>query len=528
MKALVTQPSVKLFLLTMALTVLVSQAFAQNNPITSITISLPANPDANTVNWGAGTSQLTISATARAVNGRVDGLAQESRILVIIKKGGAKVCGDYTTSTAPEAGFTTISKVWAGSNASSLLGKGCVLPAGDYELTVQFFNARGATILPASELKTKSFTIKGNEQQTYQAAQPVSPVNNLIFKETDIAKPISFRWTPIVPRPQEPTTYRLKVWQLMQGQTGAQARTVNQPIFTKDVDNITQAIISNLITGPCKPPYLCSFIWNVQALNREGKPIGENNGTSELFSFKVEDAPAVTTGTVKLGSPANGTVIAAGEVPEFKWFPLTTATGQETYRIKVVVINGDQSPDVALRTNKPIFEKDSPSFLQVLPLVKFATGKTYVWNVQALNRDGKPIGSNNGTSETFSFNVKEASVTTTGTVKLNSPANGVTIAAGEAPQFSWARLTTATGQETYKIKVVVINGDQSPDVALRTNKPIFEKDSMKELSLRIPLVKFNAGKKYVWNVQALNRERKPVGNAEVFVFTIGPAVPPKK
>ena len=34
--------------------------------------------------------------------------------------------------------------------------------------------------------------------------------------------------------------YRLKVWQLMQGQSGSQAMRTNQPIVTKDVDNISQ------------------------------------------------------------------------------------------------------------------------------------------------------------------------------------------------------------------------------------------------------------------------------------------------
>ncbi len=527
MKVPVTQLTVRVFLLSIAISLFVSRIFAQNYPVTGITISLPANPDANTANWGSGTSQLTISATARAVNGRVDGLAQESKILVIIKKGGGKVCGDYTSGNAPEAGFSTISRVWAGNNAVALLGKGCILPPGDYELSVQFFQSRGAVASLASELKTKPFTIRGNEQQAYQAPQLVAPASNTIFKETDITKPISFRWTPLVPRPQEPTTYRLKVWQLMQGQTGTQARTVNQPILTKDVDNITQAIISNLITGPCKPPYLCDFVWNVQALNREGKPIGSNNGTSETFSFKVEGAPAVTAGTVKLNSPANGVTIAANEAPQFSWYPLTTGTGQEGYKIKIVEIKGDQSPEQAIHTNKPIFEKDSPSFLQVLPLVKFATGKKYVWNVQALNREGKPVGGNNGTSETFSFKVEKAPIVTAGTLKLNSPANGVTIAANEAPQFSWYPLTTATGQETYKIKIVEIKGDESPEQAFRGNKPIFEKDSGNWLQV-LPLIKFAIGKKYVWNVQALNRERKPVGNADIFIFKIGPAVRQKK
>jgi hypothetical protein len=55
------------------------QAAAQTNPITGITISLPSNPDANTANWGSGTSQLNITANAKVVNGRVDGFVQESK-----------------------------------------------------------------------------------------------------------------------------------------------------------------------------------------------------------------------------------------------------------------------------------------------------------------------------------------------------------------------------------------------------------------------------------------------------------------
>ena len=63
----------------------------------------------------------------------------------------------------------------------------------------------------------------------------------------------------------------------------------NQPVVSKDVDNITQTTASGIYTGPCKPPYLCDFIWNVQALNRNGKPMGNNNGTSEPYSFKMSN-----------------------------------------------------------------------------------------------------------------------------------------------------------------------------------------------------------------------------------------------
>ena len=263
------------------------QVFAQTYPITGINISLPANPDANTANWGNGTSLFTITANSKAANGRVDGHVAESKILVTIKKGGAKVCGSFTANSAPASNFNTLTKVWSGSNAVSLLGQGCVLPSGEYEICVQFFGYGAASPAPLSEEKCKTFSIRAKEQLSYQQPQAIAPANGAILSEIDIKKPLTFRWTPLVPRPQEPVTYRLKVWQLMQGQNGAQAMAANQPIITKDVDNLTQTVITNLISGPCKPPYLCDFIWNVQALNREGKPVGGNNGMSESAQFSA-------------------------------------------------------------------------------------------------------------------------------------------------------------------------------------------------------------------------------------------------
>jgi hypothetical protein len=394
--------------LSIVLLAFAMQASAQTNPITSITISLPANPDANTANWGTGTSQLTITAASQLVNGKVNGLVVESKILVIIKKNGAKICGSYTSGNAPASGFNTATKVWSGSNAASLIGEGCSLKPGEYELSVQFFGYRGAAVMPLSEERTKPFTIRGNEQQTYREPQGIAPGNGTTFNEGDIKKPITFRWTPVVPKPQESTTYRLRVWQLMEGQNTQQARTVNQPIFTKDVDNLTQAIAINLITGPCKPPYLCSFIWNVQALNREGKPIGENNGTSELFSFKYDTGPSTTNDDVKkslsLVSPADGSVIDTASRPLFNWAADNLQT--QTYKIKIVEIKGDQSPEVALRTNKPIFEKDSlKDLLFHYPVFgpRMIPGGKYAWGVQANGRNGKPDGE--AKSNTFSFSI---------------------------------------------------------------------------------------------------------------------------
>jgi hypothetical protein len=94
---------------------------------------------------------------------------------------------------------------------------------------------------------------------------------------------ITFRWTSVVPKPQEPVTYRMKVWQLMQGQSGSQAMKTNKPIVTKDVADITEATVSGIYTGPCRPPYLCDFIWMVEAIDKEG----HTTCTGEPSAFSI-------------------------------------------------------------------------------------------------------------------------------------------------------------------------------------------------------------------------------------------------
>jgi hypothetical protein len=132
------------------------------------------------------------------------------------------------------------------------------------------------------------FSCTPNEEEI-QTAQPqnVAPSNAKSFSADEVQNPITFRWTPVVPKPRDPVVYKLKVWQLMQGQNSTQAMRSNQPIVTKDVDNITETVISGIYTGPCRPPYLCDFVWTVQAMDKNGTPIGSNLGTSNptVFNF---------------------------------------------------------------------------------------------------------------------------------------------------------------------------------------------------------------------------------------------------
>jgi len=269
------------------------QVVAQNYPVTGINIVLSGNPDPNTANWGSETSLFTITASTLAESGRVAPLVMESKILVTIKKGGVKAYGDYTINSAPASDFNTPTKIYRGDSAVSFLGKSFTLPPGDYEICVQFFGNGAGGLTPISEEKTKVFSISA-DVPVYQAPQVIAPANGTVISESELQKPIIFSWTPVVPKPPDSVNYRLTVWQLMQGQTGEQAMQVNQPLIIKDVDNTIQTDILNLTGGPCLPPYLCDFIWTIQALNREGIPIGENNGTSRANTFQLEYGSATT------------------------------------------------------------------------------------------------------------------------------------------------------------------------------------------------------------------------------------------
>jgi hypothetical protein len=92
------------------------------------------------------------------------------------------------------------------------------------------------------------------------------------------AQSVTFSWGPVVSKTQGSGTYRLKVWQLMQGQNSADAMRTNKPIVTKDVADLTEATVSGIYTGPCKPPYLCDYVWSVEAMSK-ATPTDAGTGT---------------------------------------------------------------------------------------------------------------------------------------------------------------------------------------------------------------------------------------------------------
>lgn len=256
----------------------------------TITINLPPNPPSDTAQWGTGSNIFNIF-----VAGANMGMLMESNVLVTIKSNGSVKCGSYTPETAQSSNIVNATpKSWIGSSAAALLGQDCILPPGNYEVCVQFYGYKSGSRNALLLEKCVPFIIHEKIQENFSPPQNILPADGKKMTETEAKSIIKFLWTPVVPKPKELVTYKLRVWQLMQGQTGTQAMQVNQPIIEKEIDNITQAIIANLLQDPCKPPYLCNYVWNVQAANKQGIPIGGNDGMSEATNFGVNSSPTIT------------------------------------------------------------------------------------------------------------------------------------------------------------------------------------------------------------------------------------------
>jgi hypothetical protein len=103
------------------------------------------------------------------------------------------------------------------------------------------------------------------ELEAVDEIKSILPENDKTFTDAELELPTAFRWTPLVPKPRDPVTYRLKVWQLMQGQNPQTAMTASEPLFVKEVVDATETQLQ-VYTGPCKPPYLCDYVWEVVAL----------------------------------------------------------------------------------------------------------------------------------------------------------------------------------------------------------------------------------------------------------------------
>lgn len=148
------------------------------------------------------------------------------------------------------------------------------LPEGDYNLCVRLFDEAGQRAL--TQPVCQPFSIR-----SYQQPQLILPADKSILLPAQ-AKTIQFRWTPVSPMPTGIVTYKLQVFEVMSGQYPEQAVRSNQPVLEKELPGATQ-----FIWIPQNDIQPNQYVWTVQALDREGRPIGKQDGRATPFTFRI-------------------------------------------------------------------------------------------------------------------------------------------------------------------------------------------------------------------------------------------------
>lgn len=516
----------KLLLPALLLSLLANSQAGQINQINIISLTVKSVLPGNIDSWMS-TPGALIMVAQKVPNPRM----VEPRLVIQIRSGGAVICGNNAATAKQVDPFDV--RTFNTADLTGFLTNCHELKAGTYTICAQFFNIDKVAI---SREVCKDFRV---EEANVEYAPPtlITPDNEKKFTQQELLGVVMFRWTPLVPKPKEPVTYRLKVWQLMQGQNGTQAMRVNQPIVSKDIDNLTQATVNGILTGPCKPPYLCDFIWNVQALNRSGKPMGNNNGTSEPYTFSATEEKTKGPDNVFPEDNKKFNSTEAGKEIVFRWTALVPKPSTPvTYRLKVWQLMQGQNGTQAMRSNQPIVSKDVDNLTQT-PVSGLYTGPCkppylcdYIWNVQVVTRDGTP----GATSEPTTFNVSEEKSKGPDNVFPDDKKIFTSAEAKRPVTFKWSSISPKPAEPvTYRLRVWQLMQGQSSKEAVKSNKTILDIEGNGTVdALTDGLLRFmETGPckppylcDFVWNVEASTRQPgavpKIIGTSEPTTFRV--------
>jgi hypothetical protein len=453
----------KLLLLCLPFSLLANSQAGQINQINIVSFTVKNTLPGNIDSWLSTPGALMLVAQ-KVPNTRM----MEPRLVLQIRSGGAVICGN-NNSTAKQVDPFDV-RTFNTAELTGLFGNCHELKEGSYTICAQFFNIDKIAI---SREVCKEFRVEATNIE-YAPPTLITPDNGKKFTPQELQGPVMFRWTPLVPKPKEPVTYRLKVWQLMQGQSGTMAMRTNQPIVTKDVDNITQATVSGIYTGPCRPPYLCDFVWNVQALNRNGKPMGNNNGMSEPYTFGLAEEKGKCPANV---FPEDKKKLNLREAITFRWAP-TVPGESSTYRLKVWQLMQGQNGLQTMKTNQPIVTKDVADITEAT-VNGIWTGPCkppylcdYIWTVETMPAAGRT----GCTSQPTYFSDDDDHTKCPTNLFPEDKKNLNPEQAKQAITFKWTKIETPGASSTYRLKVWQLMQGQNGSQAMRTNKPIVTKD----------------------------------------------------
>lgn len=171
------------------------------------------------------------------------------------------------------------------------------LPSDIYQICVQLVTT--AEFAPLSNVTCKTFNIVA-----LQLPILIKPSSEEILDAVQSLSQITFRWTPITPTQQFITTYKLLVFEVLDGQTSMQALRSNQPILEQEVRGVTQYIWMPqgiLNQNPADENGNINnkkLVWTIQSYDNQEQALGDGgangDGVSEPVYFFIANKKIIT------------------------------------------------------------------------------------------------------------------------------------------------------------------------------------------------------------------------------------------
>lgn len=253
-----------------------------------------AQPPAQLSEWGNRREVLTLIVTGAGAAGNQFKIKTEIKLLdgTVIATADLARTPVFTANTTGSTVLTANDvlplefMMFTGKYKTSLQKTG-KLPADNYMICTQ--PVRPVDYGPMGEVQCKNFYLASTQLPIL-----MKPYNEEVLDAKKAQTAITFRWTPVMPRPQSPATYRLQVFEVLPNQEPVQALRSNQPVLDKEILTATQFIWQPQLSFM---PYddeskkLPTFIWTIQTLDKDHNPItrtdGNGEGRSEPIIFFV-------------------------------------------------------------------------------------------------------------------------------------------------------------------------------------------------------------------------------------------------
>ena len=276
-----------------------------------------AQPPAQLSEWGNRREVLTLIVTAQGAIGAQFKIKTEIKTLDGTVIGSADLA--KTPVFIPNTAGTTILvandvmplefMIFTGKYKTSLERTG-KLPADNYTICVQ--PVKPTDYGPVGEVQCKNFYLASTQLPIL-----MKPYNEEVLNTKTAQTAIIFRWAPLVPRQISPVTYRIQVFEVLPTQSPVQALRSNQPLLDKEILAATQFIwqpqismipdiddeekdTTNLLRkgwdgsikgnrkgwdGSIKGGK--AFIWTIQSLDKDHKPVTQTDGNGESRSEPI-------------------------------------------------------------------------------------------------------------------------------------------------------------------------------------------------------------------------------------------------